>query len=513
MPEITPGNIEAIRSEGLTAFLRLAQRDGELGIKAGGTAAADIVERGKDSAVFKGIQGMRDALHGVLILTISAPRGQYLITPRLSEVKELIRQNRPREALGKLNKIRCDFLVIVDHQVSEPKKPEIRQGVNEKFDRMIGMIEAIQMSGDKALAAVVFDLLIGLGEEVQSYLTAAIFEDATHLPTDRIQVDPDKKGLIDIIEELRTLGRHKIDILPQQDGKAMVVASGYPGLIEKTGTIPEVSMGFSDLMAVMMAKAGGCLILLKQSGAILQTNPKLLPQGFDPHKIHIMPIRQAREMAGIIGDQIQVVQPMALELAEKNRVTMLVVDEQDPRGGTLVLPNDVFDCYHAQSSDKDHNLPMMGVASDAFQISARFSSPSNETRRQEAIRELRSRILDTRAKIARIDSTEEGVRLIVNGLKKEDLVRILEPIHDVSGKPEVSNKSFVLGISGIDISDFGELKIALESILPDAKMFREKNEAGLFSFGLIVPEIDDKTTRENKLQEVMQVLNRFTENE
>ena len=314
--------------------------------------------------------------------------------------------------------------------------------------------------------------------------------------------DGHERDLSDMIGEFSA----KIQDAIRGSEENIVVVPGFPGFIEGKGTIHETGMGYSDFNAVMGTPKNGFLVLLKQSGAILQTNPNILPPGIAVNKIRIMPIRQAVRMTAIIGDQIQVIHPMALEEAQKNNVTIMVVDEKNPfSGGTLIVPNDQFDEYKGHLE----TLPMMGMAEDAYELTVSFHVPAGKTREDAALNALREEISRTGGKIAAesVINDDEGhrtIQLIVTGVA--DVSKFIDvKITDVK-KINAGKKSFVIGISGLPLADFGRLKASIAAIFTDAQIFHEQKSSKLFSLGVIVSE-SDSANREEKLKQIMDALN------
>jgi aspartokinase len=70
-----------------------------------------------------------------------------------------------------------------------------------------------------------------------------------------------------------------------------------------------------------------------------------------------MSISQAIAMAEIIGDQLQVIHPLALKKAREKNITMIVVDEKNPlAGGTIILPDETFNKDYREYAE---NMPML----------------------------------------------------------------------------------------------------------------------------------------------------------
>ncbi|GEM_PF-3833126 len=502
----------------LEGFLTHAEMAGHLVVKVGGTAMTDIMEKGKNSAVLAGIHELCSKFGKKVVFVVSAPgkyRNPLKITGRLLKILEHYKQGTIDEGNVVLESLRDDHRSMITDVIADERKTQLLQAIENEFIRLRDFLIMFRTEGVVLPPGLVLDFVAGFGEKIAAMILAEIVN-GTYVPLDATRVnsageDGQEKSLGAIIDEFS----EKIAAALREDTNPLNIAPGFPGFLDGKGTLEETGMGYSDFTAVMAAPENGCLILFKQSGAILQTNPRLLPSGTEISKIRIMPIRQAVRMTQIIGDQIQVIHPMALEVAQKKGLTLMVVDEMKPfsGGGTLILPDQLYDEYQAEqaSSQAVDKLPMIGVAEDAYETTLSFQTPAGERRQETALQELRKRIIQAGGKIAhkefcRDESDRPQIKIIVSGL--EDSSKIgrgtITDVEDLHS----TEKGFIIGISGIACPDLDTLAEKIVTIFGGkAKVFHKEKSEKLFSVGILVQEHLEPGQREEKLRQIMELVN------
>lgn len=512
-----PDLLQFVESEGVNGFLRYVEQSSQewLSVKVGGTAMMDIMGRNKveeDSDVLRGIKDLVGNFNKNLVLVVSAAGkvfgSEHKITQRL--IASLRASREGNEALGKeiIDSLEQDHMAMVRNGVKDENQVAVNESVQAHFK---AIREYLHKLADY-VPGYILDKITGIGEELGSIILAAMMN-AAHLSTQDHQVDSAGefigKSLAEIIDEfskkiqaaIRNSNNENINIVP-----------GFPGFINPTGTITETGMGYSDFTTVMATPENGFVILLKQSGAVLQTNPKILPKGYDVNKIKIMPIRQAVRMTELIGDQIQVIHPMALEEAQRKGLTLMVIDEKCPLGGggTLILPNSVYDDYQTGSSVLEAS-PMMGVAEDAYELTITFSTPTSGIRESQAITELEQKLANSGVKVVdkgQITSDDGGRRqisLIVSGLTDTSIPT--KRITDITAI-EIGNPSYIVGISGVGSCDLNQMKSEMSDVFGGrVRYFQGRSSDKLFSLGILVTKTTTNSDREGHLKEVMEILN------
>jgi aspartokinase len=512
--------LSAVRDEGLDGFLEHAKAENadDLPVKLGGTAMKDIMEKGPDSAVLQGINKMQGK-YKHLVLVVSAP-GEYQgnktkITQRLiKNVLEAHRKGDQAAAESELKSLLEDHLRMASDTIPEAKKDELKARISRQFEELSAFLRVMNKEGVTIPPELALDTVAGFGEELGSMILAAILE-AQHISTSNTSITNADQSLEGIVSDFSQGIQSK---LVETSTDQTIVVSGFPGFIEGKSTIAEMGMGYTDFHCVMAAKPNSFVVLMKKSGAILQTDAKLLPKSAEVEQIKVMPMRQAVRMTELIGDQIQVIHPLALHEAQKKGLTSMVVNEEDPfsTGGTLILPNNVYDKYSQEDIiDQNESLPMMGVAENARQVTIHLKTPINDRHESDAFAAINDmlnkagiKIID-RGKRENDDDGNQTISLLVSGLKDDMVDKInANGISDVE-KIKVGAKSFIVGISGIPkFHQFEQLSAQAQALLPGSSVFNEKRTDKLCSFGLFVPvDGNNGTSKQDKLQQLLALMN------
>lgn len=331
---------------------------GDLTVKLGGTAMADVIERGEASEVLAGIKAINDLVREIgarVTYVVSAPRGELKVTQELLDADDNYYEDRVSDDWdSKLDKVRDYYCQHAEKLFPEDKREYIISFIkiqfhNLKYDTMSGLSKTAR-----------FDRTVQLGEEISAFLLAKLI-DAKQLETWNLNVwgvsgayvNTPRRDSEDIMKDHESLLSKKAAKVNDQ----VVVCSGFSATTQGVGTSRALGRGYSDLTATMLADKGGTVALLKESGAILQIDPKLLPEGEVAKVIKELPIWQLLRLAEMTGD-IRVVQMNALKLAAEKDLTLMVADEKDPLGerGSIIRPNNV--------ALKQEIVPMLAVSSN-----------------------------------------------------------------------------------------------------------------------------------------------------
>ncbi|MBI2464228.1 hypothetical protein HYV57_04690 [Candidatus Peregrinibacteria bacterium] len=508
-----PDLLDLVQQRGVEGFLEFVEQSehAHLSAKIGGTGMTNVMEERAASQVLQGIDDLRSKFHGKLVLIVSAAGKIYgseqKITDRLIAALKAFHNGDKDEGERIIQSLKEDHLKMIGEGIQSDRQEAVINVVENHFLSIQNDLADIS----QRVPAYILDRVAGIGEELASIILAAMLN-GIHLSTQNNSVqestDETSKNFAFIIREFSQM----IQTTIQQSDSTLNIVPGFPGFIDPSGTISETGRGYSDFTTIMATPEKGFVILLKQSGAVLQMNPKFLPEGYDIRKMTIMPIRQAVRMTNLIGDQIQVIHPMALAEAQKKKLTLIVTDEKNPfsGGGTLILPDDIYDAYQADGKNLEP-IPMMGVAENAYRLTIFFDSPISEMRKSRAISELEQRLANSGVKVAYKDFTtcdddgKETLSLIVAGMdSKND--SLSKKIGDIM-KIEKGELSYILGISGVGRA--GSL-IADESkilnTLQGARCFHRSVSEKLTSLGILVPQ-DNESEREQKLESVMRIIN------
>lgn len=508
-----PDLLDLVQSQGVNGFLAyLNQREVSLvSAKLGGTAMTNAMEEGERSQVLNGIEELQKVFHGKLVLVVSAPGKIYgntrKITQRLIAGIKAFKKNNDEEGEGIIQSLEKDHLRMIEENITEEKRAVVRQSVQKHFSNIRDKLKNIAQQ----TPGYILDTVAGIGEELASIILAAMLN-GVHVSTQNNQVtastDGIPKNFQDVIHEFSQM----IQAAIQENNNLLNIVPGFPGFIQHSGTISETGMGYSDFSTIMATPENGFVILLKQSGAVLQTNPNLLPEGYPVNKINIMPYRQAVRMTDIIGDAIQVVHPMALAEAQRKNITIMVIDEKNPfnTGATLILPNNVYDQYQSQGKRLDP-MPMMGVADNAHELRIIFHTPASEIRKSKAISELEQRLVGSGVKVVykgqiiSADDGSESISLIVAGMPPENhTLSDSKKITDILSI-EIGESSYIIGISAINKKNLLEHESEIVNIFSGARLFHRESNDRLTSFGILVP--DNNKTRDQNLKRLMEILN------
>ena len=327
---------------------------GDLTVKLGGTAMADVIERGEASEVLAGIKAINDLVREIgakVTYVVSAPRGELKVTQELLDANDNYYSD---EWNSKLDKVRDYYCQHAEQLFPEDQREAIINHIkiqfhNLKYDTMSGLSKTAR-----------FDRTVQLGEEISAFLLAKLI-DAKQLETWNLNVwgvsgayvNTPRRDAEDIMRDHASLLKKKAAKVDDR----VVVCSGFSATTQGVGTSRALGRGYSDLTATMLADKGGTVALLKESGAILQIDPKLLPEGEVAKVINELPIWQLLRLAEMTGD-IRVVQMNALKLAAEKELTLMVADERDPLGerGSIIRPNNV--------ALKQEIVPMLAVSSN-----------------------------------------------------------------------------------------------------------------------------------------------------
>jgi aspartokinase len=332
---------------------------GDLTVKLGGTAMADVIERGEASEVLAGIKAINDLVREIgakVTYVVSAPRGELKVTQELLNADALYYDDRVSEGWeAKLDQIQSYYCEHVDRLFADDQKEAVINYIkiqfhNLKYDTMSGLSKTAR-----------FDRTVQLGEELSAFILAKLI-DAKQLETWNLNVWGVSGAYVNTpSKDPEVIMREHAHLLHKKAAKTkdqVLVCSGFSATTQGVGTSRALGRGYSDLTATMLAENGGTVALLKESGAILQIDPKLLPEGEVAKVIKELPIWQLLRLAEMTGD-IRVVQMNALKLAAEKELTLMVADEKDPLGerGSIIRPNNV--------ALKQDIVPMLAVSSNS----------------------------------------------------------------------------------------------------------------------------------------------------
>lgn len=327
----------------------------DLTVKLGGTAMADVIERGEVSEVLEGIKAINDLVREIgarVTYVVSAPRGELKVTQELLDANDNYYSD---EWNSKLDTVRDYYCQHAELLFPEDQRESIINHIkiqfhNLKYDTMSGLSNTAR-----------FDRTVQIGEEISAFILAKLI-DAKQLETWNLNVwgvsgayvNTPGRDAEDIMRDHESLLKKKAAKVDDQ----VVVCSGFSATTQGVGTSRALGRGYSDLTATMLADNGGTVALLKESGAILQIDPKLLPEGEVAKVIKELPIWQLLRLAEMTGD-IRVIQMNALKIAAEKELTLMVADEKDPLGkrGSIIRPNHV--------ALKTKIIPMLAVSSNA----------------------------------------------------------------------------------------------------------------------------------------------------
>lgn len=327
---------------------------GDLTVKLGGTAMADVIERGEDSEVLAGIKSINDLVREIgakITYVVSAPRGELKVTQELLDANDNYYSD---EWNSKLDKVRDYYCQHAEQLFPEDQREAIINHIkiqfhNLKYDTMSGLSKTAR-----------FDRTVQIGEEISAFILAKLIN-AKQLETWNLNVWGVSGAYVNTPRrDAEDIMRDHASLLKKKAAKAdepVVVCSGFSATTQGVGTSRALGRGYSDLTATMLADKGGTVALLKESGAILQIDPKLLPEGEVAKVINELPIWQLLRLAEMTGD-IRVVQMNALKLAAEKELTLMVANERDPLGerGSIIRPNNV--------ALKQEIVPMLAVSSN-----------------------------------------------------------------------------------------------------------------------------------------------------
>lgn len=328
---------------------------GDLTVKLGGTAMAEVIERGEASEVLEGIKSINDLVREIgarVTYVVSAPRGELKVTQELLDANDNYYSD---EWNSKLDTVRDYYCQHAELLFPEDQRESIINHIkiqfhNLKYDTMSGLSNTAR-----------FDRTVQIGEELSAFILAKLI-DAKQLETWNLNVWGVSGAYVNTPgRDAEDIMRDHASLLKKKAAKVIdqvVVCSGFSATTQGVGTSRALGRGYSDLTATMLADNGGTVALLKESGAILQIDPKLLPEGEVAKVIKELPIWQLLRLAEMTGD-IRVIQMNALKLAAEKELTLMVADEKDPLGerGSIIRPNHV--------ALKTKIIPMLAVSSNA----------------------------------------------------------------------------------------------------------------------------------------------------
>lgn len=333
---------------------------GDLTVKLGGTAMADVIERGETSEVLAGIKAINDLVREIgakITYVVSAPRGELKVTQELLDANDNYYEDRLGEEWEpKLDRVRDYYCQHAEQLFPEDQREAIITHIkiqfhNLKYDTMSGLSKTAR-----------FDRTVQIGEELSAFILAKLI-DAKQVETWNLNVwgvsgayvNTPKRDAEDIMRD------HEASLSKRaaSTNGQVRVCSGFSATTQGVGTSKALGRGYSDLTATMLSEDGGTVALLKESGAILQIDPKLLPEGEVAKVIKELPIWQLLRLAEMTGD-IRVVQMNALKLAAEKKLTLMVADEKDPLGerGSIIRPNNV-------PLKQEEIVPMLAVSSNS----------------------------------------------------------------------------------------------------------------------------------------------------
>ncbi len=510
-------------AKNLKDFLIFAEGN-EINIKLWWTAMTDIMQNSKQSEVLKWIKELINGFEWNINIIVSAPwkykENENKITKRLLHAKSLIESWNKKAWQEELVEIRNDFLDMANNNIPENYKKEIMQDIIIIFAELNWAINVLKKEWLNLHPWLILDMYARIWEETWSYLLSKILN-AAHISTKNISVDTknwdEDIWLSDIIDDFSVKLRSSIDYSKER----VKIIPWYPWEMKWKWTISETWMWYSDYAAAMATKEWWFLILAKQSWAILQTNPKILKKWAGLSKIQIMPISQAVVMTDIIWDQIQVIHPMALQVAKKKKLNIMVIDEKSPfTWGTLIIPDEEFEEFinwngNDKTDLKDNinelNLPMMWIANDAYTLQLQFNILSWNKRQDVATRKIYDFILEKWWKIVEKNfishnHNNKSWLIIISWMKDEDIAEIKQiKLADVD-EVTISEKHFIIWASWLKHKDTSNKLIKLFSWW---ELFHTDSIINWYahSVWLLIPEIEDKHQREDLLTQAVWVVN------